>query len=484
MKIIFSKCLALGILLTFFSCGPTDPPPPSPQFPLANQYGHEVFWEWNELFKRLDCHSSGYRPCPAPRALGYLGLAAYESVVPGMPFHKSLAPHFAGLSIPEIESGVEYLWPVCVNESYAFMLKRLFPHMENSPDPVVAAAFAEIEVLRSNIRGQFAENSTKDILLRSEKFGADVSAAVYEWSKTDLPGHNAFLDPQPSGYTPIAGPGFWLPTLPDYDRATFPHWGQVRTFALPEHEKTCAPPLPYGSDFSSPYYAQMLEVYLTVNAIKNPDPSQSGWAYQQLWASEFWSDDHLHVTFSPATRWISIADQIIAEEEMDLAVCAEMYAKLGLTLNDAAVAVWHSKYKYNVERPITYIRGVLSATIPEASGWSTLMRNPLTGMEGMSPAYPAYPSAHAGFSGGAGKVLSSFLENTPGFGPSYLFTDQSHAFEIDFLGTPRVFTSIEDLTMECALSRFSIGVNTRNDCEKGRNLGVLCAQRVLELPWK
>ena len=479
------RFVSLSILFTTFSCGPTDPPPPEPQFPLTNQFNYQVYWEWNELFKKLDRVATGYRPCPATRALAYLGLSAYESVVPGMPFHQSLAPLFTGLDLPQADPDVEYFWPACVSESYYYMLERLFPHLQNSPNPAAAAAFAQIAILRSSLRSEFSEGMLKlTVLERSEEFGRNIATAVFNWSKTDLVGHNVFLDPQPSGYVPPYGPGLWKPTPPNYNSALFPTYGQLRTFAMNQADLISPPPIPFSELSSSPFYAQTLEVFFTVNNINNPDPNQQDWAYNQLWISEFWSDDNLYSTFSAGTRWISIADQMVANEELNLAICAELYAKLGLTLHDLTVATWKSKYIYNVERPISYIRRVLPSDYFTAAKWKTLLNNPVTGLMGLSPAYPAYPSAHAGYGGGGAKILSSFLENTPGYTGNYNFTDLSHQYEMTFLGTPRTFSSITQMGEECAYSRIPLGVNYRMDCEAGLELGRLAAQRVLELPWK
>jgi hypothetical protein len=480
------KWSLLGLLLTSLSCGPIDDPTiPQPQFPLTNQYGNEVYLEWNELYKELDKNASGYRPGPATRALAYLGLSAYESVVAGMPFHQSLAPLYQGLDIPEANRSLEYYWPACVSESYAFLLAKLFPHLENSPNAEVAAAFEKIGVLRNHFHSQFVETGLDTTVLhRSEMFGRAVAFAVFEWSKTDMHGHNTFLDPQPTSYTPNADPGNWQPTPPDFERAMHPSYGGVRTFAIDEGETLIPPPIQYTESPSSPFYPQALEVWATVNAIKEPPPGSENWAYNQKWMGEFWSDDNLYVTFSTGTRWISIANQMVENEASNLATCAELYAKLGLALSDVAVATWLAKYTYNVERPISYIRRIISIQNPTAEKWTTLLNDPATGFEGISPSYPSYPSAHASLGGGASIILSSFFENTPGYDENYGVPDLSHQLEIDFLGMPRYFTSISELAEECAYSRIPLGVNYRMDCESGLALGREVAQRVQELPWK
>ncbi len=164
---------------------------------------------------------------------------------------------------------------------------------------------------------QFTEGLTNfKAVSRADQFGQDVAEAVYVWEQTDASGHNAFLNPQPTNYIPPAGSGLWHPTAPDFSSALFPSWGNVRTFALAQNELLAAAPIPYGEDPNSPFFAQMWEVQNTVNSIKDPPPGLVGWAADQQWMGEFWSDDNPYVTFSPGTRWVSIADQMVANESL------------------------------------------------------------------------------------------------------------------------------------------------------------------------
>lgn len=484
-KIFALGAILLGMMLVPQSCGENEV---DDSLPSAHDYDYKVFWEWNETFLQIDRYAPGYRPGPGPRALGYLGLSAYECVVSAIPENRSIAPLFSGLNVPQADPNLEYYWPACVNESYAYLMERFFPHMQNSGNPNITRSFELIEITRVKLRGRYLQETTPEILERSEKFGREVAAAVYNWEQTDLPGHNAFLNAQPTHYTPPSGPGLWQPTPPDNVRAMFPYWGQVRTFAISEDEKSCRPPISYGEHPASPFYSQALEVFSTVNTIKNPpanDPALQAWAADQRWAAIFWSDDILNLTFAPPPRLVAVLNQVAANEEIDLAEAAEIYAKMGLALSDCGVAVWHSKYKYNVERPITYIRRVVSQQHPEAANWLTILdATSVGGQYGVTPAFPAYPSGHSGFGGAGGKVLSSFFEYNAKHPGTYTFTDLCHQLRTEFLGTPRVFSSFSQLGEEDAYSRIPLGVHFRMDCEVGLELGRLCAQRVLELPWK
>ncbi|MBK6996033.1 MAG: vanadium-dependent haloperoxidase [Lewinellaceae bacterium] len=481
-KFFVLGAILLGMMLIPQSCGENEP---DPALPNAHDFDYKVYWDWNETFLQIDRYAEGYRPGPGPRTLGYLGLSAYECVVSAIPENNSIAHLYPGLNVPKADPDLEYYWPVCVNESYAYLMERFFPHMQNHPKPEAAAAFTLIKATRDRLRGKYSLETTPEIFERSQKFGQEMAAAVYIWEQSDFKGHNAFLNPQPVSYTPPQGPGLWEPTPPDYNRGMFPYWGEVRTFAISPNERLCRPPIAYGEHPASPFYSQALEVYSTVNAIKNPPAGLEDWAANQRWAAIFWSDDILNLTFAPPPRLMAVLNQVAANEELDLAGCAEAYAKMGLALNDAGVALWHSKYVYNVERPITYIQRVMSQQYPEAANWLTILdATAVGGQYGITPAFPAYPSGHSGFGGAGGKILSSFFEYNANHPGTYTFTDLCHQLRTEFLGTPRVFTSFSQLGEEDAYSRIPLGVHFRMDCEVGLEVGRLCAQRVLELPWK
>jgi len=488
MKVFqFTKFLVLAVILTSImltiqSCGDKDP---DSGLPTAHNYDYRVYWEWNETFLRIDRYAKGYRPGPVTHALAYLGLSAYECVVSAIPENRSIAPSFPGLSVPQADPNLEYYWPAAVNESYSYLMERFFPHMKNDPNGAVSGAFAQIEATRVRLNNEYAQLCSPAVLERSNAFGREVAAAVYTWEQTDLIGHNAFLNPQPISYTPPTGPGLWSPTPPTFDRALFPNWGEVRTFAISQSERLCEAPIAYGEQTASPYYAQALEVYSTVNTIKNPPPGSEHWAYNQRWAAIFWSDDILNLTFSPPARLMAVLNQVVAEEEIDLAECAEVYAKMGLALSDASVAIWHSKYVYNTERPITFIQRVMVQQYPEAANWTTILdASAVGGPSGINPPFPAYPSGHSGFSGAGGAILSSFFEYNAKFPGTYAFVDFCHHLRNDFLGTPRSFSSFTQMSEEKAYARIPLGVHFRMDCEVGLDQGRLCAQRVIEMTWK
>ncbi|MFZ4634375.1 MAG: vanadium-dependent haloperoxidase [Saprospiraceae bacterium] len=478
MKHLYAPLFALCIVGLLLTQGCSDSEPVIvPEAITAHNDDNSVFLSWNKLMLELDRYAPGYRPSPAPRASAYLGIAAYEAVVMAIPENKSIQPFLPGLQVPRPDLQLEYHWPTVVNEVYAYLMTRFYFHMENShPD-----LYQKIEETRVQNNGLYQGDISPETFNRSVDYAQRVGLAVYEWSATDLIAHNAFLNPQPTDYTPPQGPGLWKPTPPDFGRALFPYWGEARTFALRDEEKLGRPPLPYSQLPNSLYYTQNLEVYNTVNHMKNSDDAT---ARENEWMAIFWSDDIRGLTFSPAIRYISILNQLVEKEDLDLAECAEVYAKMGMSLNDACVSVWFTKYYYNTERPIDYIRSVISQQDPEAAGWTTFLDNPITGAKGINPSFPGYPSGHSGFAGAGSRILSSFFEFNAKHPGTYTFTDYSHFGRVEFNGSPRTFFSFKELGDEKAFARVPLGVHLRMDCVEGIRIGEKAAQRVLELPWK
>ncbi|MBK9108298.1 MAG: hypothetical protein IPM92_07945 [Saprospiraceae bacterium] len=312
---------------------------------LVSGYPAEVAVEWNKMFLEIERFAAGYRPGPAPRALGLMGLATYEACISGMPDYNSIASRYSGLTITKAEADTEYHWPTVVHAIYSTMIPRFFPNIHSSVSSRVSG-------LISSLNSKYLAEAGEELYNRSYKFGQTVGLEMWDWSTTDAVGHDHYKDPfgTYSWQANFKGPGNWKPTEPGPDKPMGAVYGKVRTFAITETDKICLPPsayyMQYSEDPKSEYYSQALQVY-TKNAASS---------YLVEWIGEYWSDDLLNLTFSPGPRWIAVANQIINIEKSNLETAIEAYAKCGMALNDAAVGCWNSKYYYNIERPDTYIK--------------------------------------------------------------------------------------------------------------------------------
>ena len=456
VRLIKRLALPLLVFALAFSACTTDNNTPTPvvEVKLAKDYDSKVIQQWQEMLMEVERYAEVYRPCPVARMMGYTGLAVYESSVSGMPEYQSIAGRYPNLNIPAAETGQEYHWPTVVNNVYATLFKKFFANVR-------ASDLFKIASLESTLNVQASNALNTEVFNRSKAYGISVANAVWDYSITDKEGHDKYLDARPTAYTPPTGAGKWQPTPPGNQRAMFPYWGKVRTFAIAETDKLARAPIPYSEDKTSAYYAQGLEVY----AVTTPQ------TFDNQWLAEFWSDDVLGFTFSPPVRIWAIAGQIEAQEKSNLQTAIMATVRSGLAINDASVACWHSKYHYNVERPVGYINKHINPNWNVASLTST-------GFLGSTPSFPAYPSGHSTFAGAGFAALAQV------FGENMSITDRCHENRTDFNGKPRSFNSFSELAFEDAYSRIYLGVHWRMDCEEGLRLGYQVARKVNALPFK
>lgn len=429
---------------------------------LMQSLDNSVYHEWVQVFLELDRYAAFFRPGPAPRALAYLGLSAYEASLGGMPDYQSLQYKLGISDMPAIKKNL--YWPEVINASYAYLMTKFFEDVtfkDKNGNVLSKQDFLNLIVNKEReLKAKYRNDASEELLNNSEAHGREVATAIWRFSISDPVGHNAHLNPFP---VPVNAQGCeWIPTDPITvaDRGLFSQWGKVRRFAVTQGDlDALISPYTCNSDTNSVIYAQAYETYVVTNlARKEPKGDMEHMA-------EFWSDDRVGWTFSPPARLEAIADQIAKEEDFNLEKTCLLYAQIGMALSDAAVICWYNKYKYNVERPITYIQREIDPkfTIP----WL-----------GFTPPFPAYPSGHSTFAFAGVGILEAFV------GGSYPFTDYSHQQRTDFNGHPRAYNSLRDLANENAFSRLPLGVHYRMDYDGGNFCGILTARRVLQLPWK
>jgi hypothetical protein len=130
---------------------------------------------------------------------------------------------------------------------------------------------------------------------------------------------------------------------------------------------------------------------------------------------------------------------------------------------DAFISCWESKYRYNLLRPVTYIREVWG--LPD---WLPPVN---------TPPFPEYTSGHSVQSGAAFQVLTDL------FGEDYAMTDHTH----DDRGlAPRSFVSFDEMAEEAAISRLYGGIHYRAAIDlgvaQGRCVAASIAGIVTRLP--
>lgn len=411
----------------------------------------QTILSWNELFLELDQYATGMRPNATARALAYIHLSAYEAALPRMRDYRSNTSHLDGLLIDHEEAGRDLNIAIALNSTYASVIDHFLLHLpEHMRD--------EIGALEENNLTSLSEELSNDELESAISWGKYVATQVISYSQTDQAAEEQILSPQPASYTPPTGEGYWTFSAEE-ERALFPYWGTVRTFIITPSETSTVPPLPYSTAPESEYYQQMLAVSDANDLAKTSDE-------EQLWIAEFWSDDVETLMFSPPTRQVSIAQQLINQRELRFDEALYLLLKVGFSLNDAAVSTWQDKYEYMVMRPSVYIQEHI-----DASFQTNLYRL----IPWPNPTFPSYPSGHSTFASAAAGVFIDF------FGNRANFIDRSHEDRTEFRGAPRRFRSFEDMARENAFSRIPLGVHMEMDCTEGLRLGYEISDAVNQL---
>jgi len=403
--------------------------------------GNGIAHEWTDLMLELERYSQG-RPNASARALAYIYLAAYETAVPGMVNYVSNDDRLRGLRIRDNVRAEDVNYQVALNTCFAKVIEHF---LINVPESLTSG----INVLETEIEGQLTVELSEQLTTDSQAWGTYVADQVIAYSLTDDDAEAQILDPQPLSYEPPTGDGFWTYSA-DPERALFPYWGKkVRTFVISPDETTTVPPIEYSEDPDSEYFAQMMEV----NNVNNAARADQG---EQLWISEFWSDDVEGLMMSPPARQFAIANQLIEQYNLTLDQTLAFYVKLGFALNDAAVSAWKDKYDYMVMRPNVYIHEFIDADFQ-----TNLYRL----IDWPNPSFPGYPSGHSTFASAAAGLFIDAFGNTTSF------TDRTHEGRTEFQSAPRSFTSFTDLAQENAFSRVPLGVHMSMDCAEGLRLG-------------
>jgi hypothetical protein len=137
----------------------------------------------------------------------------------------------------------------------------------------------------------------------------------------------------------------------------------------------------------------------------------------------FWADGA--GTSTPAGHWDAIAAEDFVKKNFSEVRWARNMALLNMSLMDAAIVCWDTKFFYFNPRPCQMNPKIKT----------------LTGV----PNFPAYISGHSTFSGAASTILSYIV--------------------------PERATAYDDMAREASLSRMYAGIHYRSDCEVGLETG-------------
>jgi PAP2 superfamily len=257
-------------------------------------------------------------------------------------------------------------------------------------------------------------------------------------------------DPELEGYTPVSGPGAWMPTPPAFANPQTPFLQFVTPFGYddPTRFRPHAPPALDKKTYRIDYN-EMKDVGRASETSRTAEESAT---------ALFWS---------PSATALWSANIRSLASEMDLLTAARFEA-IGLAaVTNALIAAWDGKYTYMFWRPVTAIRA------GDSDGNSHTEPDPEWTPFIVTPSHPEYPAAHTTV---GGSVLAFY---TVWFG-----TDQFPLAVQGNGGAVRYYSSVKEIQAEEGNARVWGGMHWRHSTEVGtavgRRVGRYTATHLLE----
>jgi len=377
---------------------------------------------------------TGNTPTNAARIYCYLAVAMYESIAPASSELRSLTGQLTGLRpLPQTPPG--RIDPTCV---MAGTLREITDYLFRSVDP---GGEQLIGLFRRQTSRRWFEGVPASVVYASVDHGVRLGRALVAWIAAD--GREGTVG---RPYQPPVGDSLWRPSPPNFGVAVEPYWSEVRPMVLQSADEV-APVVhvPYSANAGSAFWEQANATY------------QAGLALTQSQreTAMFWRDNP-HSSGLPAGHWMQIVRQVCEQQELSLARSVELYARVGVALHDAFLNCWTWKYRYNLIRPVDYVRYHIDPN------WRTWVD---------TPAFPEYTSGHSVASAAAAHVLTDMLGDVA-------FSDTN---AVPDWGT-REFGSFREAAQQAAISRLYGGIHypmaIEAGLEQGNRVGALVVERL------
>ncbi len=268
------------------------------------------------------------------------------------------------------------------------------------------------------------------------------------------------------------------------------HWGECKPFVMTSADQFRVPPPP---PMSSPEYAAAYNEAKRLGGDGIVTPTER--TPEQTQIGIFWAYDGTPSLCAPPRMYNQIALQIADQMNSSDLEVARLLALINVAMADAGLAVWESKFYYDVWRPITAIREADENTGPTGTGDGNPdtvcdptflpLGAPASNLNGpnFTPPFPAYPSGHAGFGGAIFELLRKFYGRD-----DIAFTFVSDEFNGVTRGNDgnvrpvvaRSFQSLSQAAEENGQSRIYLGIHWSFDKTEGIAQGKRVADYVFD----
>lgn len=444
---------------------PTNPPPPN------SVDTEESVRRWN----RIAIDASGYDHTPvrvgenrvfgeqlgpgrSARAMAIVHVAMFDAM-------NALLRRYESYTDLRATAGATSL-DAAVSQSAHDTLVALFPSQAGQLDAQLALSLNRI-----------ADGITKS---KGVQLGKDAATTILELMRTDGSAH-----PEPKlgvDWFTSDLPGQWRQDpVSRHPMAMGGHWGECRPFVLSSVLPFRVAPFP---SLDSPEYAAAFAEVKRLGGDGKGTPTER--TPDQTHIGIFWAYDGTPSLCAPPRLYNQIALQIADQRGTAGLELARLLALVNVSMADAAVAIWESKYHYNIWRPVTGIREADSGSGPTGQGDGnpatagdaefTPLGAPASNLQGpnFTPPFPSYPSGHAGFGGALFQTLRRFYgtDKLPFSFVSDEFNGETRAND----GTvrpllPRHYATLSQAEEENGQSRIYLGIHWSFDKTAGIDQG-------------
>jgi PAP2 superfamily len=256
------------------------------------------------------------------------------------------------------------------------------------------------------------------------------------------------------------------------------NWGAVKPFALQNGAQFRADPFPAPGSVA---------YRTTYNDVKAVGSSQDTAGSTSTPATEFignyWGYEGTPNLGVPPRLYAQIAVELAGKASFkNPADLARYFALVHISMADAGIAVWDTKYYYNTGRPVTVIReedGDTETTADPAWKPFGISRANLPTYVRQTPPFPSYSSGHAAFGSSMFEAVRGFLPDNTAFTFVSEEYDGATIDPVDGGVRPLVpvrYNSLSEASTENARSRVFNGSHWQQDSTVGKLQGEQTAQ--------
>lgn len=369
-----------------------------------------VIRDWNDIAVTTIVTNAGKPPAVATIDLVYVNVAIYDAVnaIDGRYSIFAVSPTTPTAGASEEAAAIAAAYGV---------LRTFYPGQAASLDGRYAASLAPIPD---------GDSKTRGVLI-----GREVATLYLAQRSTD--GRNANIT-----YTPGSGPGAWQPTPPAFAAAQGPWIAQMTPFAIKSPSQFRADPPPtLGSKTWIADYNETRSLGDINSVTRTPEQTEIGLFYSE----------------HTGRQYNRILRDFAATQNFSIAREARFMAFMHVSIGDALISSWDSKFHYGRWRPVTVIR------LADDPNWTPLA---------VTPNHPEYPAAHGAFTAALAEGLRRF------FGTK----DVTISLSSTVTGTTRTFFNTDDLLKEIVVARIYGGMHFRTSVVEGIVQGTKAARWV------